>query len=146
MKKLVVLAGIMILVACNKENNPQPPPMSRTDFFSNEKDLQQKIQTALDQHRPGEKLERIESISYIDSRNKSFAFVFYRSNKGSSNVVIQKQYLGRDQYAVNSVKCDGAGCDCKVKTIIGNNGDVTLDCSCSSCTMLVNTVAAPNYN
>lgn len=142
---LFIVAGIMMLTACHKENNPQLPSILRTDFFKSDEEAQKKIQTVLDQHSPGEKLERIESVSYIDSKNKSYAFVFYRSNKGSSNVVLEQPYLNGQKLAMSSVKCDGEYCDCKVKTIISNNGDVTLDCSCSSCTMLINnTAAVPN--
>jgi len=143
---LFIVAGILVLTACQKENNPQLPAVSRTIFFKNDTEALQKIQMVLDQRSPGEKLERIESVSYIDSKNKSYAFVFYKSNKCTSNVILQQQYLNGQALALSSVTCSGTDCNCQVKTIISNSGDVTLDCSCSSCTMLVNTVAAPSYN
>lgn len=144
MAKSYLLALLLIFTACKKENSQQATPMERTDFFSNDKDLHQKIQAALEKRSRNERLERIESVSYIDSRKKSFAFVFYRSNLGSSNIVVQKEYLGGNKIAVSTVKCDGAYCDCKVKTIISNNGDVSVDCSCTSCTMLTNTAIIPS--
>ncbi len=67
---LFIMAGIMILTACQKENNPQLPAVSRTIFFKNDADASRKIQMVLNQRSPGEKLERIESISYIDSKTK----------------------------------------------------------------------------
>lgn len=143
---LFIMAGIMILTACQKENNPQLPAVSRTIFFKNDADASRKIQMVLDQRSPGEKLERIESISYIDSKNKSYAFVFYTSNKGTGRVILQQRYLNGQALTLSSVTCSGTDCNCQVKTIISNSGDVTLDCSCSSCTMLINTVAAPSYH
>lgn len=143
---LFIMAGIMILTACQKENNPQLPAVSRTIFFKNDADASRKIQMVLDQRSPGEKLERIESISYIDSKNKSYAFVFYTSNKGTGRVILQQRYLNGQALTLSSVTCSGTDCNCQVKTIISNSGSVTLDCSCSSCTMLINTVAAPSYH
>lgn len=140
------MAGIMILTACQKENNPQLPAVSRAIFFRNDADASRKIQMVLDQRSPGEKLERIESISYIDSKNKSYAFVFYTSNKGTGRAILQQRYLNGQALTLSSVTCSGTDCNCQVKTIISNSGDVTLDCSCSSCTMLINTVAAPSYH
>ncbi|MEK7198947.1 MAG: hypothetical protein AAB212_03375 [Bacteroidota bacterium] len=145
MKMLFIMAGIMILTACQKENNPQLPAVSRTIFFKNDADASRKIQMVLNQRSPGEKLERIESISYIDSKNKSYAFIFYTSNKGTGKVILQQQYLNGQALTLSSVTCSGTDCNCQVKTIISNSGSVTLDCSCSSCTMLINTVAAPSY-
>ncbi len=142
---LFIMAGIMILTACQKENNPQLPAVSRTIFFKNDADASRKIQMVLNQRSPGEKLERIESISYIDSKNKSYAFIFYMSNKGTGKVILQQQYLNGQALTLSSVTCSGTDCNCQVKTIISNSGSVTLDCSCSSCTMLINTVAAPGY-
>ncbi len=142
---LFIMAGIMILTACQKENNPQLPAVSRTIFFKNDADASRKIQMVLNQRSPGEKLERIESISYIDSKNKSYAFIFYTSNKGTGKVILQQQYLNGQALTLSSVTCSGTDCNCQVKTIISNSGSVTLDCSCSSCTMLINTVAAPSY-
>lgn len=143
---LFIMAGIMTLTACQKENNPQLPAVSRTIFFKNDADASRKIQMVLDQRSPGEKLERIESISYIDSKNKSYAFVFYTSNKGTGRVILQQRYLNGQALTLSSVTCSGTDCNCQVKTIISNSGSVTLDCSCSSCTMLINTVAAPSYH
>lgn len=143
---LFIMAGIMTLTACQKENNPQLPAVSRTIFLKNDADASRKIQMVLDQRSPGEKLERIESISYIDSKNKSYAFVFYTSNKGTGRVILQQRYLNGQALTLSSVTCSGTDCNCQVKTIISNSGSVTLDCSCSSCTMLINTVAAPSYH
>ncbi len=136
MRILFIVAVMIMLAACHKENNP--PSMSRTDFFNNELEAAQKVQSLLDRRSKGEKLERIENISYIDSKNKSYAFVFYQSNKGFSNIVLQQQYLNGQKSAMTSVTCAGSNCSCKVSTTISNAGDVTVGCSCSSCTMMVN--------
>jgi hypothetical protein len=139
MRKLYFFFCLTILVSCAKISEKKSVAMERTDFFKDEKELYQTIQTALDTHSLGEKLQTIQSISYIDSRKKSFAFVFYTSDKGSSNIAIKKDYTGGGEEAlISTIKCDGAYCTCKVKTIIDDQGDVNVDCSCTSCTMLIN--------
>lgn len=127
---------MIMFTACHKENNP--PSMSRTDFFNNELEAVQKVQSLLDRRASGEKLERIESISYIDSKNESYAFVFYQSNKRFGNMVLKQQYVNGQKSAMTSVTCTGSDCNCKVSTTISNAGNVTVGCSCSSCTMMVN--------
>jgi hypothetical protein len=129
---------ILVLASCQKNANTVSVLYDRPVFFENDREMMQTVQAALDQAALGEKLERVEHISYIDSKQKSYAFVFYQSNKGSNNVVIQKQYLPDNKVALSSVRCEGLDCNCQVKTIIDNNGGVSVDCSCSSCTMLVN--------
>lgn len=146
MKLLFVLAGFTFFAACQKENEPQLPSVSRTVFFKGNVDASRTIQTVLDQRSPGEKLERIESIDYIDSKDKSYAFVFYKSNRGTGKVILQQRYQNGVALAMSSVTCSGTDCNCQVSTIISNSGDVTVGCSCKSCTMLVNTIATPVNN
>ncbi len=133
-----LLIVLLAFLACTK--NPTESKSSRTDFFNNEKDAFKKVQQALQQHNPKEHLVHIDNITYIDASKKSYAFVFYRSTMGSSNIVFQlnQSPSARADGGVTSIKCDGDDCDCKVKTVISREGDVTVDCSCKSCTMLIN--------
>ena len=143
MRKFLIAGCLFCLVACQKDQQVQTASATRTDFFANNVDALKTVQQILDKSAPGEKVDQIESISYIDARAKSFAFVFYHSNKGKQNLVIQKNFVGEDNVQVTSTKCDGEDCSCKVKTIISENGDVSVDCSCKSCTMLINNSVAP---
>ena len=127
---------LVLFTACTKK--PTGIKSSRIDFFTDNTDAFKKVQLALHQHNIKEQLILIENITYIDAVQKSFAFVFYRSNMGLSNVVFQLNHNPTAKEQVTSIKCDGEDCDCKVKTIITSTGDVTVDCTCKSCTMLIN--------
>lgn len=81
--------------------------------------------------------EALENISYFDSKTKSYAFVFYRSGKGVENIVIEHEYNGTAVSHIKSIKCAGEDCDCKVITVISDEGDVTVDCTCHSCEMII---------
>lgn len=83
------------------------------------------------------KAEALESVSYIDSKTKSYAFVFYRSTKGVENIVIEQEYTGTVVSNIKTIKCAGEDCDCKVVTVISDEGDVTVDCTCHSCEMII---------
>lgn len=146
MRLLFTIVFVTVFVACQKENAPQLPPVLRTVFFKENAEAYRKVQSVLDQRSPGEKLERIESIDYIDSKNKSYAFVFYKSNRGTGKVILQQQYQNGQALTQSSITCSGTSCNCQVSTIISDSGDVSVSCSCSSCTMLVNTLSAPAAN
>lgn len=132
------IAGMFFSAACTKENSNLSYGQQRTDFFTSVTDMRQQVQAVLSRYDRREQLEKIEAISYVDGRNKSYAFVFYQSNRGKRNLVFEHQYLGQKLTAVKSIKCEGENCDCKVLTVISDSGNVSVSCSCTSCTMLVN--------
>lgn len=136
MRQTFILLSLLLLGACQKEQTA--PAISRTDFFTSASDARQKVQQLLDKRPGGGQLKSIERINYIDSKNKSWAFVYYRSNLGSSQIVLQQQYLNGKILPLSSITCSGTDCDCKVVTTISMAGDVTVNCSCSSCTMNIN--------
>lgn len=133
-----LLFVLVVFTACTKK--PLETQNTRTDFFVNEQDAFEKVKQAILQHNQQEQLKHIDNITYIDASQKSYAFVFYRSNMGSSNIVFQMNHHtnAREDGGVTTIKCEGEECDCKVKTVITREGDVTVDCTCKSCTMLVN--------
>lgn len=140
MKTLITILCFVALAACNKENI-RNKAADRSDFFKNDRDALTKIQHYLNAYEKGEQVSKIVSVSYIDSKDKSYAFVFYTSNLGQGNLVIEREY-GEDEdddtsIGGRSIKCEGEYCNCKVRSIIADNGTVTLDCSCTSCTMLI---------
>lgn len=137
MRILLILSIFIAFTACRKETNNRSRLTERTDFFKNNTDALSRVQRYLAVYAHGEVADSIVGISYIDSKNKSYAFVFYRSNKGEGNLVIMQEYLDEALVSSTSIKCDGEDCACKVKTLITDDGSVLLDCSCSSCTMLI---------
>ncbi len=127
---------IVAIVSCTKNKDVQTTPANRTDFFADQGDAAKKIQTVLDKGGKGEKLQKIESITYTDSKSKSYAIVFYQSNLGARSIAMERDYASGSNFNT-VITCEGANCDCKVQTIIGRNGDVTIQCSCSTCTMVI---------
>jgi hypothetical protein len=94
------------------------------------------VQATLKKKNNGEQLVRLQSISYIESKGKRFAFVFYETNKGTRNLVVERDSSGTALLG-KITSCDGEECQCKVRTVIGNNGEVSVDCNCKSCDMII---------
>jgi hypothetical protein len=106
MKLIPILASFFLLSGCLKENIPNRNAQ-RMDFFSSEKDAISKMQKHVTVYDQAETVEKILSVSYIDSRTKSYAFVFYVSNRGPGNMVIEQQYNGPHVMSIQSIKCTG---------------------------------------
>lgn len=132
----LALVVIAVFSACNKDA-VRNRNVERVDFFTSNDDALKKTQKYVDGFKKDEIIEKILSISYIDSERKSYAFVFYRSNLGPGSVVIEQEYNGNAVLLSKSIKCEGEGCQCKVLSIIDDNGQVYLDCSCPSCSMII---------
>lgn len=130
---LFVLLAVC-LVSCRKGENAALTHLQRTDFFADERMLFSKVQAALE---TGERLQSIDNVSYIDSKKSSLAVVFYRSDKREGNVVMRKEYAAGGEVRFATIRCEGSPCDCKVQTYIGRDGDAYVQCSCTSCTMLI---------
>ena len=135
----------LALFSCRKSENPNIPVASSHVFFKDQRQMIQTIETVIHQRYPTEKLQEITHVSYIDSKDKSYALVFYRSSRKAGNLLLEKQYDKGVLVSSTSSTCEGADCNCKVVTTISNNGDVKVNCSCSSCTLLTdqNTVVNP---
>lgn len=136
MKYLPLLFALVLLVSCSKES-VHNRHADRVDFFADEKDALCKIQRYATGFGRMETVEKILSVSYIDSDKKSYAFVFYQSDMGQGNLVVEQEYANGMVLLSRSIKCEGESCSCKVRSIIDDDGHVTLDCNCSSCTMII---------
>lgn len=141
MRKLLSITVILFSVACTKTDPAKIPTAATHVFFQNETEMNRTVRIVLERLSPGEKMEAIDNVSYIDSKDKSYALVFYHSNKRAGNLLLEHAHLKGMVVAATSIKCEGADCACKVMTTISNAGDVTVNCSCSSCTMLTNNAA-----
>lgn len=137
---------LTMFLACKKEEPATIPSSATHVFFKNRTDMVQQIQSVIAQRYPSETLHEITHVSYIDSRDKSYALVFYKSSKRSGNLLLERKYNKGVLYAASSGTCEGVGCNCQVVTTISSAGDVKISCSCSSCTMLVNQTAIPTAN
>lgn len=138
MKTILTALLVTGLLACKKEPPQARGSEERREFFPDQKNALQVVQEQLNAGGSHEKVTRIESISYIDSRKGSYAFVFYQTNLGERNLVIKRDTETTNTSALSYYRCEGEDCQCKVTTVIGDLGDVDIKCSCSSCTMLVN--------
>ena len=138
MRTILTIVILFALFSCNKDTTRRSRTIDRTDFFKNDQDAFRKVQQYLVAYGKGETLQKVQSVSYIDSKDKSYAFVFYLSDRGESNLVIEQDYVDDELVGGSSIKCDGPDCACKVKNMVKSDGTVIMDCSCTSCTMLVN--------
>lgn len=139
---LCFLAVILLFVSCRKENPSDLPTSASHEFFSSRTDMVRQIQSVIRQRYPGDQLQQISHVSYIDSKDKSYALVFYQSSKRKGNILMERIYKNGVLTATQSGTCEGTGCNCQVVTTISNSGEVKITCSCSTCTMLV-TQSAP---
>lgn len=148
MKYAILLFCLFALVlSCKKDELPLIPTAATHVFFKNQSDMHQKIQSLVTDRYPAEHLQEITHVSYIDSRDKSYALVFYKTEKRSGNLLIGQTFEKGTLVSTSTGTCEGVGCNCQVVTTISSSGDVKISCSCSSCTMLVNeTVTATSMN
>ncbi len=139
MQKLLLIACLVWLSACTKSGNDYSNSLpSQRPFFKNGNEAFTLVKSQVSRFHKDENLKTIDSISYMYSPNRSYAFVFYTSSKGTSNMVIQKSYVQDVAQDVTVTKCSGPSCNCQVMAIISNSGNVDVSCSCSSCTMTIN--------
>ncbi len=127
-----------LVLSCKKEEPTLIPTAATHAFFKNQTDMQQQIQSVVTGHYPSERLQEITHVSYIDSRDKSYALVFYKTEKRSGNLLLEQEFENGALVSTSTGTCEGVGCNCQVVTTISSSGDVKISCSCSSCTMLVN--------
>ena len=138
MRTILTICIVIALFACNKDTTTRNRNTARTDFFKNDQDAFRKVQQYLKAYGKGGILQKVQNVSYIDSKDQSYAFVFYVTDQGESNLVIRQDYVNEELVGGTSIKCDGPDCACKVSTMVKSDGTVLMDCSCTSCTMLIN--------
>jgi hypothetical protein len=143
---VLLICFLTMFLACKKEEPSTIPSSAPHVFFKNHDDMVQQIQSVIAQRYPSETLHEITNVSYIDSKDKSYALVFYKSSKRSGNLLLERKYNQGVLYSASTGTCEGTGCNCQVVTTISSAGDVKISCSCSSCTMLVNQLAIPASN
>lgn len=128
MQYLITFLCLFVIVSCHKED--------KLPGIHNTAEIEKYTRNFLDSSVTGEKLYTIENISYLYSNNKIYALVFYHSSNGHSNIVLE--YNAESYEPPKIIKCEDGSCNCKVVTTVNDNGSVKYDCSCSSCTMIIN--------
>ncbi|MDP3393004.1 hypothetical protein [Sediminibacterium sp.] len=136
-QKIVYLIVISMLLACNKnESSKQTDSFSNAEFFLNKLDAKQQLTKILNKRNPTEKIRDIQTISYIKSDSSTLAIIFYTTNTGNHNILLEKKPSTQliDQYSITF--CEGYECTCKVTVLIDNQGKVTTNCSCVYCALV----------
>lgn len=143
---LLLFCFLIMFLACKKEEPSTIPSSASHVFFKNHDDMVQQIQSVIAKRYPNETLHEITNVSYIDSKDRSYALVFYKSSKRSGNLLLERKYNQGVLSEASTGTCEGTGCNCQVLTTITNAGDVKISCSCSTCTMLVNRASLTEGN
>ena len=143
---LLLISFCLIFSACQKEKPAAIPTSASHVFFKDQRDMIQQIQLEIVKRYPGDSLQEITNVSYIDSRDKSYALVFYKSKKRSGNLLMEQSYQQGVLVSTSSGTCEGLNCNCQIVTTITSAGDVKISCSCTTCTMLINQSAVSGGN
>ncbi|MDZ4071093.1 MAG: hypothetical protein U1C70_04645 [Sediminibacterium sp.] len=131
---LLLLSG----VGCVKsDTNLDNIVIKQEAIFASKKEAVEKIRRYLSEKKAEEKLIDIENISYVHTPTRTIALVFYQSNTGTHNLVVERTTGQQEEFRTESITvCDGELCACKVTARIDNTGNVTIGCNCSSCEMI----------
>ncbi len=136
-QKLLPILFSLIFLSCSKSNSEQVNgTMKYAPVFSSSRQAFDEISQYLSEYYPNEKLINVGNISNIHSLNKTMAIVFYQTNTGEHNMLVEKTESTVESFSQRVTVCEGTECNCKVTAIIDNQGNVTIDCNCGSCVMI----------
>lgn len=135
--QLLLVFFFLSTLACRKSEAIQADGfVEKNPVFSSIKEASDQIAQYLHEHYPTEKLFSVGNISYIHTANRSLAIVFYQTNTGEHNILFEKDNSSTESFSNRVTVCEGTSCNCKVTAVIDNQGNVTIDCNCSSCAMI----------
>lgn len=137
MQKIVWISLVLLITSCTKHMDATPSRQNKV-FFASPDEASEIVKAMVHKYNPGETFQAIDRISYLYAGSDVYAFVFYRTDVKTTNLVVHKKYEVGVQTMMESWKCQGQDCDCLILATIGNDGSVTVKCTCPSCTMLVN--------
>nr|WP_294991552.1 hypothetical protein [uncultured Sediminibacterium sp.] len=127
----------LICFSCTKLNSGQlNGTLKYAPIFSSSKQAFDQINQYLSEYYPNEKLINVGNISNIQSLKKTMAIVFYQTNTGEHNMLVERNESEIESFSQRVTVCEGTECNCKVTAIIDNQGNVTIDCNCGSCAMI----------
>lgn len=136
-RQIIYFLAIFLLIvpACRKSSSLLPK--KEEAFFSSKEEAADKVNGFTRQQTRLVKAGNITTISYIHTTTKTYAFVFYDTGEGPQNLVITRSYSSSGEVQKESAStCNGATCNCQVQATIDNQGNVSIGCSCSSCTLV----------
>jgi hypothetical protein len=131
-RQTTIALMLSAFMACTKNNTESP--FERKDFFADSSAAYMETVKALRYFAPTDSLLAIENIAYVDTKQKTYAIVFYKGKQETGNILFCHEWV-QGELVSSSIKCTGENCDCKVRTIVKSNGDVKIDCTCTTCTM-----------
>lgn len=140
--KLFIIGVMLFLISCQKSKQDFYRPSSQAaSVIASREDAFVKVKHYLAKHFPSEGLQAITDVSFIQTKQRVIALIFYRTNTGEHNLVIEKQ-TGEEQNttAEKISTCYGDDCTCKVKVVVDSKGNVDVGCNCSSCYMVTTEV------
>jgi len=135
--KLLLFVLSLISLSCSKSGLQNEKEFSvQQPLFTSQKQAFDKIGQYLAEHYPTEKLFAIDNISYIHTDSKTMAIIFYQTNTGEHNMLVERTGTFEESFSGRVTVCEGTECNCKVTAVIDNQGNVTIDCNCGSCAMI----------
>lgn len=135
--KPLFVALSLFFLSCSKSGVQDEKQLSaQQPIFSSQKQAFDKIGQYLARQYPTEKLYTIDNISYIHTDSKTMAIVFYQTNTGEHNMLVERSSTSEESFGGRVTVCEGTQCNCKVTAVIDNQGNVTIDCNCGSCAMI----------
>lgn len=126
---------------CSKRANFETKTTLGREFFKSENTILSEVQRAVTRFDKNEVITHIDKIEYTDDARKSFALVYYQSNKGISNIAFEKKYISNSLVALEgnemTIECSGncGGPRCQVRIVPSGEGISYVECTCSGCAM-----------
>lgn len=135
--KLFICSLLIVFLSCSKSElvNNQDLAVS-SPIFSSKKQAFDQVDQYLSKHYPAETLYSVDNISYIHTEAKTMAIVFYQTNTGEHNMLVEKTSTSTESFSNRVTVCEGTECNCKVTAVIDRQGNVSIDCNCGSCAMI----------
>lgn len=139
--KVVFALTILIstITSCSKKASFETKTTLGREFFKSENSIFEDVQKAVSQFDKTEIINHIDKIEYFDAPTKSFALVYYQSNKGVTNIAFEKKYISNSLKTLQGggiiIRCNG-NCDahrCQLATVMSGMAVDYLECTCSGC-------------
>lgn len=136
--KFVCIILTILCLSCQKSNRDYTHLIQQEKKLIASKEVAfQRVTQYLAKQFPQEQLLRIGDVSFVHSSRKIVALIFYQTQTGEHNLVIEQEVGDNEVVAGEKLStCYGDDCTCKVRVMVDNNGNVDVGCNCSSCYMV----------
>lgn len=140
--KIVFFSLVLLGLGCQKDRQDYARIQEQEkSLVASKQAAYEKVKGYLGKQFPNEQLIGITDLSFIHGSRKLVALIFYQTQTGEHNLVIE-QTIGENEVVMGEKlsTCYGDDCTCKVRVIIDNQGNVDVGCNCSSCYMVTTDV------